>query len=562
MRTKLLTLKSLLVMCLLAVVSGAQAQTVLAQFTNGDLQTKEWTTNANSSGTNLNLRYNLLAPTDYVQSPILDLSSVNSIDIEINARTYGGVDAAKNTITILFVSSQDNSESTLGTITPKNSDKKTYSAKGLNTADLTQGYIKFVALSAGSNKGAAIYTAKITDPSSTTPETIYDDLASLKKVATTGNSYKVKFTNAIVTKVNGNNCYIEDAKAGILLYLKNHGFEEGDKLNGTATVDYNVYEGTNQITSLTGVTKEAGATIPCTKVSISELLNNLAAYESMRVKVEMATTTQEFSAGRDGSIKEDDKEIAIFKGHSSTQFDCLRKGAYVDVIGYPYNFVKDGIETPTIKVWSGDINSDNYKEALSISEAQYATAYYADAFFMPAGITGAIVTKNGDGIQLVEKYNEGDLVPAKTALILKGAKMDYDLFLGDTEELAPAGNLLHGTTQAEMTNAGKGNFKYYKLSYDNNNENLGFYWSAEGGAAFMNGANKAYLALPQTEALSMMKGFSLNDLANGTVTRIDAVNANANKVTTIYDLNGRRMNSLNGAAKGLYIVNGKKILVK
>ena len=112
-----------------------------------------------------------------------------------------------------------------------------------------------------------------------------------------------------------------------------------------------------------------------------------------------------------------------------------------------------------------------------------------------------------------------------------------------------------------MTNAGEGNYKYYKLSYDDNDANLGFYWGAENGAAFMNKAGKAYLALPVTESQSMAKGFSLSDLANGTTTSIQQASI-ADKASSIFDINGRRVSTLNGAAKGVYIVGGKKVMVK
>ena len=109
--------------------------------------------------------------------------------------------------------------------------------------------------------------------------------------------------------------------------------------------------------------------------------------------------------------------------------------------------------------------------------------------------------------------------------------------------------------------AGEGNYKYYKLSYDDNDANIGFYWGAENGAAFMNKAGKAYLALPVTESQSMAKGFSLSDLANGTTTSIQQASI-ADKAVPIFDINGRRVSTLNGAAKGVYIVGGKKVMVK
>lgn len=201
--------------------------------------------------------------------------------------------------------------------------------------------------------------------------------------------------------------------------------------------------------------------------------------------------------------------------------------------------------------------------SFSISSAGYATYFTDKAFTMPEGVTGSIIrATNGDNIPTIEdKYPAGSVVPASTALLLKGAEKEYTCNVVTTTETAPANNLLHGTTTDEETNAGEGTYKYYKLSYDDNDANLGFYWGAENGAAFMNKAGKAYLALPVTESQSMAKGFSLSDLANGTTTSIQQASI-ADKAVPIFDINGRRVSTLNGAAKGVYIVGGKKVMVK
>lgn len=206
---------------------------------------------------------------------------------------------------------------------------------------------------------------------------------------------------------------------------------------------------------------------------------------------------------------------------------------------------------------------DRKVASFSISSAGYATYFTDKAFTMPEGVTGNIITaNNGNNILTIEdKYPAGSVVPASTALLLKGAEKEYTCNVVTTTETAPANNLLHGTTTDEETNAGEGTYKYYKLSYDDNDANLGFYWGAENGAAFTNKAGKAYLAVPVTEGQSMAKGFSLSDLANGTTTSIQQASI-ADKAVPIFDINGRRVSTLNGAAKGVYIVGGKKVMVK
>lgn len=434
--------------------------------------------------------------------------------------------------------------------------RQTYTSAGVSIPAATTTLKAFASLN-GENSSVASATYTFTGP--------YANLAALKAVAKSGNTYKVQLTDAIVTLTNGSNCYIEDATAGILYYKKSHGYNEGDKLNGVATVTYTVYEGQNEITSLEGdITKEADATIPCTTVTLSDILNNTAQYESMRVKVEMAVAKDIFkdNKDRDATIADGDLELPLFNGFAGSTYKEFRENAYVNVTGYPYVYVNKGSSTPTLKVWTGDIEAVK-DDAVKITDAQYGTAYYADAFFMPTGATGYVAESNGNGgITLKETYAEGELVPAKTALVLNAPKGNYDICLAESDAIAPTNNLLHGTTTEKLTEVEGGTYKYYKLSYNNEGNNLGFYWGSENGAPFTNGAHKAYLALDSETLLSQSRGFSLADLAHGVTTGINTTVKSATQSTYIYDLNGRRINSLNGAAKGVYIMNGQKVLVK
>lgn len=197
----------------------------------------------------------------------------------------------------------------------------------------------------------------------------------------------------------------------------------------------------------------------------------------------------------------------------------------------------------------------------TLTSAQYGTYYTEDAFVMPEGVLGYTISEDGKTLKFNEAYAAGAVVPAKTALLLKAteeltANKDYTYAIVNSDAVAPTDNLLHGSVVEATTNV-EGAKAYYKLAKDEV-DGLGFYYGAENGAAFTNGAHKAYLAV-MTKTLSQMRGFSFDSMATG----INQVVANAEqaKHTVIYDLNGRRVNSLN-AAKGVYIVNGKKVIVK
>lgn len=210
-----------------------------------------------------------------------------------------------------------------------------------------------------------------------------------------------------------------------------------------------------------------------------------------------------------------------------------------------------------------DLELSTYVGNFKITEAGYGTYYSSKAYIMPKGVKGYTITGNeGTSLVMNEAYAAGDVVPAKTALVVEGAANKYYTLVAASTDLTPDNNKLHGSDEAETTYVDGTDVKYYKLSYNNEGNNLGFYWSSENGAAFTNGAHKAYLALDSETLLSQSRGFSLADLAHGVTTGINTTVKSATQSNFIYDLNGRRINSLNGAAKGVYIMNGQKVLVK
>ena len=191
---------------------------------------------------------------------------------------------------------------------------------------------------------------------------------------------------------------------------------------------------------------------------------------------------------------------------------------------------------------------------VAVSESGYATYYNSTYDYkLPEGLTGyTAINPSAGKITLKPEYEAGDVVPAGEALVLKGAEGSYDLVYNASATSPIAENLLKGTDAAAATTGGD---KYYKLSYDSDGNNLGFYWATADGAAFTNGAHKAYLALTDAQA-SSVKGFRLDfDEATG----ITELTEKTEGTEGIYNLNGQR---LNGVQKGINIVNGKKVLVK
>ena len=201
---------------------------------------------------------------------------------------------------------------------------------------------------------------------------------------------------------------------------------------------------------------------------------------------------------------------------------------------------------------------------VDFAKSFYLTAYSDKALVVPAGVKAAVVTANGEGIRNDYRYNSGDVIPAGTGVLLKGGKGNsFYLSASESTEMAPEDNLLHGTLNDEMTNVA-GADKYYKLSYDRaTGTEIGFYWGAENGGAFMNKGGKAFLAIPASLQAAQLTGFSLFDLNNNqTVTGLEHAIATPAATLRVYDLNGRRINvnHVDELPQGIYVINGKKVI--
>lgn len=192
--------------------------------------------------------------------------------------------------------------------------------------------------------------------------------------------------------------------------------------------------------------------------------------------------------------------------------------------------------------------------SVEISDAQYATLYYGDkALVVPSGVKaytiGRIDSKNV--VKKGTEYAAGETIPAGEAVVLEGKPGTYS-FVIDNESTAAAteGNLLKGSDEAAETTGGD---KYYMLSTKEGV--VGFYYGAEDGAAFENGAHKAYLVV--SGAAAAANYFVFDGEATG-INAIGKVVANNGKV---YNLQGIEMNADN-LTKGIYVINGKKVVIK
>jgi hypothetical protein len=161
----------------------------------------------------------------------------------------------------------------------------------------------------------------------------------------------------------------------------------------------------------------------------------------------------------------------------------------------------------------------------------------------------------------------GGMIPAFTAVVLINEKAATQTTLEMTSELSPIvseeDNLLKGTLIEKPLDLSSES-PYYSLGRLNGN--IGFYKfkGADNTTTITLGANKAYLQIPIPSSNSV-RGFKIGFAGDDSLVSddggfVDGINEIQNTgENVIYDLNGLRVNTLR---KGIYVVNGKKVVIK
>lgn len=200
---------------------------------------------------------------------------------------------------------------------------------------------------------------------------------------------------------------------------------------------------------------------------------------------------------------------------------------------------------------------------LTVSSAGYATLYLDYAVEIPDGVN-VYTAGTIDGNRLKMQQVTG-ILPANTGVIVKAPAGIYTFVESYDAADAIEGNLLTGTTADTYIPAAAGS-KYYVLSMLDGV--VGMYEAVINNGQFFNNANKAYMVLDEEslgiydENVDTSQGGSQLSAGyrfdfDGT-TAIESV-VKANPAAYVYDLSGRRVEN---PIAGIYIVNGKKMLIK
>ena len=182
---------------------------------------------------------------------------------------------------------------------------------------------------------------------------------------------------------------------------------------------------------------------------------------------------------------------------------------------------------------------------VTITSAGYATFYAPVAVELPTGVTAHTVAINGEWATLSKAYSA---VPAQNGVILAGEEGNYDLTIVKSAA-AIENNILEGSVAATNVQG-----EAYVLGVVEGE--VGLYKAVMNGTSWLNNSHKAYLPVTQGANLTAaFYGFNWDG-----ATAIEEVKGENGEVKTIYDLTGRKVETI--SAPGIYIINGVKRVVR
>lgn len=359
-------------------------------------------------------------------------------------------------------------------------------------------------------------------------------------------------TYAMNDNVNATITYNATSITNVVLYA------EAEELPGATSGNGN---GTRTSKGLTGF----GANLPVTTLTPGKYV----------IRIHGANGN---SASRAVAFKNGDDAIAEFTIAGSNNNQEYSSAEFTIMADADITLTAEGSQASGVDWFYIQKTGEAPDAIVSITPAiGYATFYDSEhAVNIPNGVTPYIfgydlsnssvltLVKYEDALQRYKHLTYNGVIPAGEAVVLKG-DADVELTYNATCDLPLLKdyNYLCGKDVEGTTTPPSGwqmiPCTYYALSLNSSNDpnSVGFYFMEAGGAAFTTAAHKAYLWLPFNvyEPTLAPSRFLFNE---GEATAIKTVNTTANR-GMMFNLAGQRVNA---NAKGIVVVNGKKVLNK
>ncbi len=418
------------------------------------------------------------------------------------------------------------------------------------------------------------------------------NIAALKALES-GTKAKLTFTNVQVNFTSGNDMYVQDATGAIDIYNCGLSYTAGQKLNGTAVVEYKLYNGMPEITSVSNaeLTATDGTATP-SEPALDAINNSLLCHLVKATGTVYIENNEETGYTNYFLEDEDANSVQFYRKWTAldgTDLSGLTDGATATVTGIVV--LLNG--TPAIGVTEIEYEGGGSQETITAANIAAFKAL-EDGTVAELTLTDAVVTfVNGKDMYVTDATGSIDFYNCNLSYTagkkLNGTiKVKYTVYKNTPEAVEPSENNLTATdgeaTPQEVAVSSVDISKvcdYVKISgkvkvleeTSGDKTFTNYYIADESDNKVM--IYRKWKSLDGTDVTTLNDGdeatitgivVPFNDTVEIAVTAMEStssgienINAEIANDAPIFNIAGQRVEK---AVKGIYIQNGKKFIVK
>ena len=418
------------------------------------------------------------------------------------------------------------------------------------------------------------------------------NIAALKALES-GTKAKLTFTNVQVNFTSGNDMYVQDATGAIDIYNCGLSYTAGQKLNGTAVVEYKLYNGMPEITSVSNaeLTATDGTATP-TEPALDAIDNSLLCHLVKATGTVYIENNEETGKTNYFLEDEDNNSVLFYRKWSSlegTDLSGLKDGDVATVTG----IVVLSNNTPAIGVTEIEYEGGGSQETITAANIAAFKAL-EDGTVAELTLTDAVVTfVNGKDMYVTDATGSIDFYNCNLSYTagqkLNGKiKVKYTVYKSTPEAIEPSENNLTATDGEatpqevavssvdiskvcdyvkisgkvkvlEETSGDKTFTNYYIADESDNKVMIYRKWKSLDGTdvTTLNDGDEATITgivVPFNDTVEIAV-----TAMESTSSSIENINAEITDDAPIFNIAGQRVEK---AVKGIYIQNGKKFIVK